>query len=74
VRDWRLYDTRRSAATHIGGLGASPDVVERILGHSLKGVAGVYNRHTYLAEMRRALEAWEARLLELAARAGVMLR
>jgi integrase len=64
VRDWRLYDLRRSAATHIAGLGASPDVVERILGHSLKGVAGIYNRHRYEAEMREALTRWEARLRE----------
>jgi integrase len=67
VTDWRLYDLRRTAATHVAGLGGSPDVVERILGHSLKGVAGVYNRFGYVEEMRTALTLWEARLKELVA-------
>ena len=44
-------------------LGVWPHVVEAVLndvsGHRA-GVAGVYNRATYGAEIRRAFEAWGA--------------
>lgn len=65
VTGWRLYDTRRTAATHLARLGTDPATVERVLGHALPGVAAVYNRHGYAREMRAALEAWEAHLLSL---------
>jgi hypothetical protein len=32
------------------------DHAERVLGHVLPGVRGVYDRHTYLSEKRAALE------------------
>ena len=63
VEDWTLHDLRRTAATHMARLGVAPHVVERILNHtsgSLGGVAGIYNRFSYLPEMRQALEAWAA--------------
>jgi hypothetical protein len=40
-------------------------VAERCLNHKLKGVEGVYNRHDYFEERRRALEAWGQLLLKL---------
>lgn len=61
VREWRLHDLRRTAATGMARLGVAPHVVERILNHTtgtLGGVAGVYNRFGYLPEMRFALIAW----------------
>ncbi len=63
VNDWTLHDLRRTAATHMARLGVAPHVVERILNHtggSLGGVAGIYNRFSYLPEMRQALEGWAA--------------
>ena len=59
--DWTLHDLRRTTATFLGKLGTAPHVIERILNHasgSFAGVAGVYNRHPYLDEMRMALERW----------------
>ena len=38
-----------------------PHVVDKILNHvsgSIRGVAAVYNRHSYVDERRAALEAW----------------
>lgn len=35
---------------------------------TIRGVAAVCNRHAYLDERRRALEAWEALVLGLAAK------
>ena len=39
-------------------LGVEPHIVEAILGHTVKGVAGVYNRAKYETAKRAALEAW----------------
>jgi integrase len=60
--DWRLHDLRRTAATVMADrLGVLPHIVEAILNHvsgHRAGVAGVYNRARYEAEMREALERW----------------
>jgi hypothetical protein len=34
-----------------------PDVAERVLGHAIKGVEGVYDRHSYREEKAHALRA-----------------
>lgn len=49
-------------------LGVSLQVVEAILGHvsgSRAGVVGIYQRHTYDAEKRAALEAWGAHVMAI---------
>lgn len=69
VIGWTLHDLRRSAATYMAGLGIAPHVVERLLNHTsgtFGGVAGIYNRFGYIAEMRAALEAWAERITALA--------
>ena len=58
---WRLHDLRRTVATAMQRLGVNLQVVEAVLGHvsgSRTGVVGVYQRHTYNAEKKAALEAW----------------
>jgi len=59
---WTVHDLRRSAATTMADrLGVLPHIVEAILNHvsgHRAGVAGIYNRALYLAEMRAALCAW----------------
>lgn len=60
-----VHDFRRTARTHLAALGVEPHVAERCLNHKLKGVEGVYNRHDYFEERRRALEAWGKLLLKL---------
>lgn len=67
---WRLHDLRRTCATRMADLGILPHVIEAVLNHvsgSRAGVAGVYNRSTYAAEKRAALDLWSghvARLIE----------
>ncbi len=36
--------------------GVSSDIAERVLGHVIPGVRGVYDRHEYLAEKQDALD------------------
>ena len=37
--------------------GVRPDIAERVLGHALQGVEGVYDRHDYSEEKAHALKA-----------------
>jgi integrase len=64
---WRLHDIRRSVATLMADeIGIQPHVVESVLNHSLGSrVQTTYNRSTYSAEVRRALDAWGAWLTAL---------
>ena len=61
IDDWILHDLRRTAATGMARLNIPPHVVDKILNHvsgSIRGVAAVYNRYSYLEERQAALEAW----------------
>jgi integrase len=53
---WTLHDLRRTAKTLMQRAGVRPDISERVLGHVIQGVAGVYDRHGYVEEKREALE------------------
>lgn len=62
---WVFHDLRRTVATGLAADGVLFEVIERVLNHkgqSASGLRGIYNRHTYLDEKRRALEAWSIRL------------
>jgi integrase len=70
--DWTLHDLRRTGATRMADLGVQPHVIEAILNHvsgHKSGVAGIYNRSTYAAEKRAALDLWGAHVQTLLARA-----
>ena len=70
ISGWILHDLRRTAATGMARLNIPPHVVDKILNHtsgSIRGVAAIYNRHSYLDERRAALEAWANRLDALVA-------
>jgi len=53
---WVLHDLRRTARSLMSRAGVSSDIAEMVLGHKLAGVRGVYDRHSYAAEKREALE------------------
>jgi integrase len=57
---WTLHDLRRTARSLMSRAGISSDHAERALGHVIDGVRSVYDRHKYLAEKQRALEALAA--------------
>ena len=56
MEPWVLHDLRRTARSLMSRAGVHPDVAERVLGHKIGGVRGVYDRHEYLAEKRDALQ------------------
>jgi integrase len=57
MENWTLHDLRRTARALLARAGVRDDIAERCLGHVIKGVEGVYNRHAYLDEKRAAFEA-----------------
>lgn len=66
VADWTLHDLRRTAATRMADLGVQPHIIEAVLNHASghkAGVAGIYNRSTYAAEKRAALDLWANHLM-----------
>ena len=54
--NWTLHDLRRTAKTLMARAGVRPDISERVLGHAIAGVEGIYDRHSYADEKRDALE------------------
>jgi integrase len=69
---WVLHDFRRSGVTWLAGAGFPPHVADRLLNHvqgTIKGVAAIYQRHEFVEERRRALEAWAAHVLRCAGEA-----
>jgi integrase len=58
VTGWTYHDIRRSVATGLAALHVPQDTIDRVLNHAKGTLAGTYNRHQYLDEKRRALEAW----------------
>jgi integrase len=63
VEGWTLHDCRRTARSLMSRAGVPNDHAERCLGHVIGGVRGVYDRHEYLEEKRKAFEAL-ARMIE----------
>ena len=68
IAPWRFHDLRRAMASGMAKAGVQLPVVEKILNHvsgSFGGVQGVYQRHDFADEKRRALEGWAAHLRSL---------
>jgi integrase len=67
---WRLHDLRRTAASGMARLAVPLPVVEKVLNHSsgtFAGIVGVYQRHSFAEEKRKALNSWGSFLLALIA-------
>lgn len=53
------HDLRRTVETRLAALGFGREVRDRVLNHVDRSVGAThYNRHDYLVEKRRALDAW----------------
>jgi integrase len=71
VEPWQLHDLRRTARSLMSRAGIRPDIAERVLGHAIKGVEGVYDRHHYREEKAKALKALAGLLMEIVQSLGV---
>jgi integrase len=66
---WTLHDLRRTCASGMARLGINLPVIEKVLNHasgSFAGIVGVYQKHSFADEKRRALEAWGRHIQKLA--------
>jgi integrase len=57
MSNWRLHDLRRTARSLLSRAGISSEIAERVIGHEIKGVEGIYNRHSFFVEKAHALRA-----------------
>lgn len=67
-RGWTWHDVRRSGRSLLSEARVQPLVAELFIGHvplELRGVAGLYDRHDYLAELQDAARALAAKLAEI---------
>jgi integrase len=52
---WTIHDLRRTARSLMARADVRPDIAERVLGHAIVGVEGVYDRHHYADQKADAL-------------------
>ena len=69
MRPWVLHDLRRTARSLMSRAGVTADIGERVIGHVIPGVRGVYDRHSFLEEKKEALTKLAA-LIERIIREG----
>lgn len=68
VASYTLHDLRRTFATTHAKIGTPIHVTEKLLNHvsgTISGVAAIYNRHSYIGEMRTSIEAYDGYLAKL---------
>src|SRR5262249_47475397 len=52
---WTLHNLRRTSRSLMSRAGVRDEHAERVLGHAIGGVRGVYNRHDHYEQKRDAL-------------------
>jgi integrase len=65
---WVIHDIRRSTASGMAKIGIAVPVIEKLLAHksgTFRGVAGTYQRHSFLPEMAIAVQKWADHLEQL---------
>ena len=68
VTEYTLHDLRRTYSSNLARLGIPIHVTEKLLNHvsgTISGIAAVYNRHSYLNEMRAAVCVYEEHLARI---------
>jgi len=66
---WALHDLRRTVRTGLGKLGVQPHIAEAVLNHLPPKLIRTYDRNTYAAEKRDALDKWATHLKTVIAQA-----
>jgi integrase len=68
VPGWTLHDLRRTYRSTHGAIGTPREIAERLINHAAgvqTEVEAIYDRYSYLPQMREAVERYEAHLLGL---------
>jgi integrase len=55
VEPWVIHDLRRTARSLMSRAGVQSEIAEKVMGHSVGGVEGIYDRFEYMAEKADAL-------------------
>lgn len=58
IKHFTPHDLRRTAATHMTAMGISRLIVSKILNYTDSSITAIYDRHSYDAEKREALDRW----------------
>ena len=53
IAPWVIHDLRRTARSLMSRAGIRPDIAERVMGHAITGVEGIYDR--YIIAMKRPM-------------------
>jgi integrase len=65
VPHWVVHDLRRTAKSLMAKCRVPRDISERVLGHAIPGVEGVYDQYDYFDEKTEALEKLSAMVAEI---------
>jgi integrase len=65
MEHFTLHDLRRTARSLMASVGVPELHSELVMGHALKGVVGVYNRHGYDSEKAGALQMLASRIRDI---------
>src|SRR6266404_787720 len=60
------HDLRRTAASHMTGMGIPRLIVSKLLNHVETGITAVYDRYSYDLEKQRAVRAWGCEIERIA--------
>lgn len=63
LQHYRIHDFRVTCETRLAHLGFNQEIRDAVLGHAKPGLQKTYNKHDYLEEKRRALQAYAEHLL-----------
>ncbi len=66
---WTLHDLRRTVRTGLGKLGVQLHIAEAVLNHLPPKLIRTYDRNTYAAENKAALDLWASNLMVAVAQA-----
>lgn len=58
------HDARRSLSTLLSEQGVLPHVTEKMLGHAMRGIMAVYNKHDYINDQKEAYEVYWGKIYE----------
>jgi integrase len=70
VSGWQLHDLRRTYRSLHGQIGTHREIAERLINHAagvMTDVEEIYDRYTYMPEMRAAIEKYETHIRQLTA-------